>query len=105
MREYCNLTIFKYAYKFYCIWHFQSIIYLFPSFAYKIHQLEECRQFCLMHLKKMEWFNKLEQGDKSHKAMMAKNKYKVIYCIYWQMSKVSYQNIQYRGTQNILLDT
>ena len=31
-----------------------------------------------MHLKKMEWFNKLEQGDKSHKAMMAKNKYKVI---------------------------
>ena len=54
---------------------------IFPSFAYKIHQLEECRQFCLMHLKKMEWFNKLEQGDKSHKAMMAKNKYKVIYIL------------------------
>ena len=46
-----------------------------------------------MHLKKMEWFNKLEQGDKSHKAMMAKNKYKVNY-IYSQMSKVSFQNIQ-----------
>ena len=72
---------------------FKECIYLFPSFAYKIHQLEECRQFCLMHLKKMEWFNKLEQGDKSHKAMMAKNKYKVNY-IYSQMSKVSYQNIQ-----------
>ena len=34
-----------------------------------------------MHLKKMEWFNKLEQGDKSHKAMMAKNKYKVNYIL------------------------
>ena len=28
-------------------------------------------------MKKMEWFNKLAVEDKSHKAMLAKNKYKV----------------------------
>ena len=38
---------------------------------------EEYRTFCLMHMKKMEWFSKLSKEDKSHKAMMAKNKYKV----------------------------
>ena len=32
-----------------------------------------------MHMKKMEWFSKLSKEDKSHKAMMAKNKYKVGY--------------------------
>ena len=45
-------------------------------FAYKIHLLEECRNFCLLHFKKLDWFNKLSQEDKSHKAMIAKNKYK-----------------------------
>ena len=30
-------------------------------------------------MKKMEWFSKLSKEDKSHKAMMAKNKYKVRY--------------------------
>ena len=30
-----------------------------------------------MHVKKMEWFSKLSNEDKSHKAVMAKNKYKV----------------------------
>ena len=48
-------------------------------FAYKIHLLEECRNFCLLHMKKMEWFNKLSQEDKSHKAMMSKNKHKVVF--------------------------
>ena len=49
----------------------------FFRFAYKIHVYEEYRQFCLMHVKKMEWFSKLSNEDKSHKAVMAKNKYKV----------------------------
>lgn len=46
------------------------------AFAYKIHLLEECRNFCLLHVKKLDWFNKLPQEDKTHKAMIAKNKYK-----------------------------
>ena len=32
-----------------------------------------------MHMKKMEWFSKLSNEDRSHKAVMAKNKYKVLY--------------------------
>ena len=53
--------------------------FLFSRFAYKIHVYEEYRQFCLMHMKKMEWFSKLSNEDRSHKAVMAKNKYKVLY--------------------------
>ena len=47
------------------------------SFAFKIHLLEEYRNFYLLHMKKMEWFSKLSNEDRNHKAMLTKNKYKV----------------------------
>lgn len=53
-----------------------QIIKLF-SFAFKIHLLEEYRNFYLLHMKKMEWFSKLSNEDRNHKAMLTKNKYKV----------------------------
>ena len=31
----------------------------------------------MMHLKKLEWFSKLNAEEKSHKALVNKNKYKV----------------------------
>ena len=46
-------------------------------FAYKVHLLEESRTFYMMHLKKLEWFNKLTHEEKSQKALVMKNKYKV----------------------------
>ena len=48
-----------------------------PRFAYKVHLLEESRTFYMMHLKKLEWFNKLTHDEKSQKALVMKNKYKV----------------------------
>ena len=59
------------------LWKNKKTIFI-SRFAYKIHLYEEYRTFCLMHMKKMEWFSKLSKEDKSHKAMMAKNKYKVL---------------------------
>ena len=50
---------------------------IFFSFAFKIHLLEEYRNFYLLHMKKMEWFSKLSNEDRNHKAMLTKNKYKV----------------------------
>ena len=54
-----------------------TLMFQFSRFAFKVHLLEESRAFYLMHLKKLEWFNKLSAEDKSHKALANKNKYKV----------------------------
>ena len=74
--------------------------------------MEECRSYCLLHVKKMDWFNKLSQEDRNHKAMMAKNKLKVFFfpAFYHVQGHVSmctlnqnYNQVFYRDIQNILL--
>ena len=60
------------------------------SFAFKIHLLEEYRNFYLLHMKKMEWFSKLNTEDRNHKAMLTKNKYKVRVTIIKSMSCIYY---------------